>query len=219
MMERFEPIECGRPAHEAGRDLGRRAGAHALGWREDDAWLMRAVGRGDEDAYAALVRRHRPPVHRICLRLLGDRHEAEDAAQESLMRLWQCAPGWRPVGGGLPAWLNRVSTNLCLDRLRARREYATGALPLLRDESRDAAQHLRAGELERLLRDCLQRLPEGQRDALVLTYYEGLSNGAAAGVMSLRLKAFESLLLRARRRMSDELRRAGIVSEDIALLA
>lgn len=185
----------------------------------DDAWLMGAVGRGDELAYAELVQRHLPPVYRIGLRMLGDRDEAEDAAQESLVRLWQCAPNWRPLGGGLSAWLHRVATNVCLDRLRARRLFADGDMPLLPDESRDAAQMICTGELERLLGACLQRLPDGQRAALVLTYYEELSNGAAASAMSLKLKAFESLLGRARRRMSQELRTAGILSEDIELLA
>ncbi len=179
---------------------------------------MGAVGRGDELAYAELVQRHSAPVYRIGLRLLGDRDEAEDAAQESLVRLWQCAPSWRPLGGGLPAWLQRVTTNVCLDRLRARREYATGALPHLADESGDAVRMIRAGELQRLLAACLHRLPDGQRAALVLTYYEELSNGAAARAMNLKLKAFESLLLRARRRMSEELRLAGILREDIEVL-
>ncbi len=201
------------------RNTGRSdLSASAFVWPRDDAWLMHAAGRGDQQAYAELVQRHLPPVYRIGLRLLGDRDEAEDAAQESLVRLWQCAPNWRPLGGGLSAWLHRVTTNVCLDRLRARRLFAPGALSHLPDESRDAVHMIRAGELERLLGACLQRLPDGQRAALVLTYYEELSNGAAARAMNLKLKAFESLLARARRRMSQELRLAGILREDIELM-
>ena len=192
----------------------------AFPWPRDDACLMDAVGRGDEKAYAELVQRHLAPVYRIGLRLLGDRDEAEDAAQESLVRLWQCAPNWRPLGGGVPAWLNRVATNVCLDRLRARRVFAASdLLPHIPDESRDAIRQIRVGELERLLTACLQRLPDGQRAALVLTYYEELSNSAAASAMNLKLKAFESLLLRARRRMSQELGMVGILIEDIEVLA
>lgn len=184
-----------------------------------DEYLMQGVAQGDAAAFAQLIGRHMPSVYRLCRRMVDDCHEAEDLTQESFVRLWQCAPGWRPAGAGLPAWLHRVGTNLCLDRLRTRREIATGELPDLEDGLPDAIQRILASELEQHLSGCLRRLPGPHRTALVLTYYEGHSNGSAARMMDMKLKAFESLLLRARRRMSTELRLAGIAGEDIQVLA
>jgi RNA polymerase sigma-70 factor (ECF subfamily) len=184
-----------------------------------DEVLMAAAALGDVQAYSALVERHLPSIYRLCVRMIDDRHEAEDLAQESFARLWQSAPNWRPVGGGLPAWLHRVASNLCFDRMRARREIPTDDVPELADQSPDAIQLIQASQLEGLLDACLGRLPAHQRAALVLTYYEGYSNALTAQIMDMKLKAFESLLLRARRRMSDELRLVGVYGEDLEVLA
>jgi RNA polymerase sigma-70 factor (ECF subfamily) len=203
----------------AGESVVARIPAGALPDCSADEVLMAAVALGDVQAYSSLVERHIASVHRLCTRLLDDRHEAEDLAQESFARLWQSAPNWRPVGGGLPAWLHSVASNLCFDRLRTRREVTTADLPELADQSPDAIQRIQASQLEQLLDACLGRLPAHQRAALVLSYYEGYSNALAAQIMDMKLKAFESLLLRARRCMSDELRLVGVYGEDLEVLA
>ena len=183
-----------------------------------DEQLMNAVAEGDIPAYEQLVDRHLRSVFRLCNRLLGDRHEAEDLTQESFARLWQSAPNWRPIGGGVPAWLHRVATNLCFDRLRRQREITVDILPEQTDQSPCAVKRLEAHQLEEGLQTCLARLPDRHRAALLLSYYEGYSNLLAAQIMDMNIKAFESLLLRARRRMSQELRQAGIWSEDLEAL-
>ncbi|MBO9574668.1 MAG: sigma-70 family RNA polymerase sigma factor [Sphingobium sp.] len=187
--------------------------------RDSDDYLMAAVGRGDAQAYSRLVERHLAGVYRLCYRLVADRQEAEDLTQESFARLWQSAPNWRSQGGGVPAWLHRVARNLCFDRLRTRREVATGAWPDIEDLSPDAARRIETGQLQALLEACLHRLSPAHRSALVLSYYEGHSNAVAAQIMDMNLKAFESLLLRARRRMSAELVLAGVQRADVELLS
>lgn len=184
-----------------------------------DGALMRATARGDVQGYSRLVERHLPSVYRLCYRLTGDRHDAEDLAQESFARLWQSAPNWRSVGGGVPAWLHRVARNLCLDRLRASREVTSCHLPDLQDGSPDAARQIESGQLQQRLEACLHRLSPAHRCALQLSYYEGHSNALAAQIMDMNLKAFESLLLRARRRMSAELSLVGIHVGDLELLS
>jgi len=180
---------------------------------------MNAVAQGDVPAYAALVERHLPAVYRHCQRLLDDAHEAEDIAQESFARLWQSAANWRPVGGGLPAWLHRVASNLCFDKLRRRREVTTDELPELVDDAPGADRLLQIGEIEGKLSLCLQRLPVRHRAALVLSYYEGYSNAVSAQILDMNIKAFESLLLRARRKMCEELNGEGVFGEDVVLLS
>lgn len=184
-----------------------------------DSGLMAATARGDAQAYARLVDRHLPAIYHLCYRLTGCREEAEDLTQESFVRLWQFAPGWREAGGGVPAWLHRVARNLCFDRLRTSNRRAAGPCPDVTDGAPDAVRRIETTQLQQQLDDCLRRLSPSHRSALLLSYYEGYSNAIAAQVMDMKLKAFESLLVRARRRLCAELSIVGVRREDIELLS
>ncbi|MDE2403493.1 MAG: RNA polymerase sigma factor [Sphingomonadales bacterium] len=164
----------------------------------DDA-LMRRVAARDGAAFRALVARHAALPHRIAWRMLGEAAEAEDVAQDALLRLWQHAPRWRGDGPGVAAWLTRVATNLCLDRLRRRRPLPVEDVPERVDDAPLADAVLEAGEDLARVRRALDCLSERQRAAIVLTHYEELPNAEAALVLDMNIKAFESLLLRARR--------------------
>ena len=91
--------------------------------------LMMHVAAGDSQAFERLVTRHTPMVHAIAWRMLGDAVEAEDVVQETFVKLWVNARDWTAAGGGLGAWLRRISTNACLDRLRRPRFVSDEALP------------------------------------------------------------------------------------------
>ena len=174
----------------------------------DDA-LMRRVAVRDAAAFRLLVERHSVRPYRLAWRMLGDSTEAEDVAQEALLRLWQNAENWRGDGPGVGAWLTRVSSNLCLDRLRKRKRMYDGEAPDRVDEA-PLADVVIAGEQERarVIR-ALDLLPERQRAAVVLTYYEELANAEAAQILDMNIKAFESLLLRARRALREILVETG----------
>jgi RNA polymerase sigma factor (sigma-70 family) len=166
--------------------------------RADDDTLMARVAMRDGEAFRALVEGHAAKAHRIGWRMLGDATEAEDVAQEAMLKLWEQAGKWQPGGAGVGAWLNRVATNLCLDRLRRRRFSSDEAVPERVDESplADAGMDDEAMRLKTMA--AVQALPDRQRAAIVLTYYEDCSNMAAAEILDMNVKAFESLLLRAR---------------------
>jgi RNA polymerase sigma factor (sigma-70 family) len=164
----------------------------------DDA-LMRRVAVRDDEAFRVLVERHAARPHRIAWRMLGDGAEAEDVAQEALLRLWNGAPQWRGGGPGVAAWLTRVATNLCLDRLRKRVRLSDEAPPERADKAPLADAVIGAAQDRLAVIAALDLLPERQRAAVVLTYYEDLSNAEAAAMLEMNIKAFESLLLRARR--------------------
>ncbi len=172
---------------------------------QDDDALMRRVAARDGEAFRLLIERHADRPHRVAWRMLGDATEAEDVAQEAVLRLWQNAGTWRGEGPGVAAWLTRVATNLCLDRLRKRARLSDEEAPERADES-PLADALIAGEQDReaVIR-ALGNLPERQRAAIVLTYYEELPNAEAAAMLEMNLKAFESLLLRARRALKSML--------------
>jgi RNA polymerase sigma factor (sigma-70 family) len=172
---------------------------------EDDDGLMRRVAARDGDAFRQLARLHAARPHRIAWRMLGDGVEAEDVAQEAMLRLWRDAGNWRPGGSGVAAWLTRVATNLCLDRLRARARLSGEEVPERADEAPLADVAIEADETRGAVIAAMDRLPERQRAAVVLTYYEELSNADAAAMLEMNIKAFESLLLRARRALKDML--------------
>jgi RNA polymerase sigma-70 factor (ECF subfamily) len=159
---------------------------------------MRRVGAGDGQAFQVLVEAHAKRPHRIAWRMLGDASEAEDVAQEALLRLWKDAPRWQAQGAGVAAWLARVATNLCLDRLRRRARLSDEDVPDRADPAPLADEAIGDEQERARVRAALDSLNERQRAAVVLTYYEDLANAEAAAALDLNVKAFESLLLRAR---------------------
>lgn len=176
---------------------------------DPDAALVRAVAEGDEAAMRMLVARMLPRLLALATRMLGDRGEAEDVAQETFVRIWRHAGGWRQGRARFDTWAHRVALNLCHDRLRRRREYPAevpdraddGPLPdagLLEPEPQ-------ADRVER----ALQAIAARQREAIVLVYYQGLSNREAAAAMGLSVDALESLLARGRRALEALLSDAG----------
>lgn len=172
---------------------------------DDDDALMRRVAAHDGDAFRQLAEMHAARPHRIAWRMLGDGTEAEDVAQEAMLRLWRDAGSWRPGGSGVAAWLTRVATNLCLDRLRKRARISGEDVPERADEAPLADALIEADEARGAVIAAMDRLPERQRAAVVLTYYEELPNADAAAMLEMNIKAFESLLLRARRALKDML--------------
>lgn len=163
----------------------------------DDALMARVHAR-DAAAFRVLVDRHVRQLHRIAYRMIGDAVEAEDLAQEALLRLWRDAAKWQAGHAGAGAWLNRVVVNLCLDRLRRRRFASDEAVPERADETPLAPDDIDAVRLRAATVAAIAALPDRQRAAIVLTYYEEVSNQVAAETMDMNIKAFESLLLRAR---------------------
>jgi len=150
---------------------------------------------------------HAGLLNRIAWRMTGDAHEAEDIVQEAMLRLWDHAPrlaARHPVGSAataglrLSGWLKRVATNLAIDRLRQARRLSGEEVPDSQDDAPLADALIEASERDCSARALIAALPERQRAAIVLTYYEELANADAAEALDMNIKAFESLLFRAR---------------------
>jgi RNA polymerase sigma-70 factor (ECF subfamily) len=184
----------------------------AMGETEDGA-LMRRVSAGDSGAFRLLVERHTPMVHALAWRMLGDGAEAEDVVQEAFVRLWVNAKRWTPAGGGLGGWLRRVGTNLCLDRLRKRRLVFDGELPEPADDSPPVDAQIDDERRRAAVAASILALPDRQRAAIVLTYYEGVPNAEAASILGIGVKALESLLVRARQTLVRSLAVQGLLTE------
>jgi RNA polymerase sigma-70 factor (ECF subfamily) len=165
----------------------------------DEALIARA-GRGDRLAASRLVLRHTDRIFAASWRILGDRASAEDATQETFLKLWTAAPNWRRDGASLKTWLYKVSMNACIDRLRKRgREAPESAAPETADRAPSADEAMIAEQRAQAIDAALAALPERQRLAVTLCHYEELSNIEAASVLGISVEAVESLLGRARR--------------------
>jgi RNA polymerase sigma-70 factor (ECF subfamily) len=179
-----------------------------------DDGLMAASANGAAAAFRLLVERHSPSAWRLAWRLCGDAAEAEDLVQEGFARLWRQAPRWQagqsPGSSSVGAYLQRVITNLAIDRSRRQRPQLMDELPDRADPAPLADAVLAEADLATRIQACLAALPDRQRAAIVLTYWEGLTGPMAAEILELSPKAFESLLIRARTALKSVLAAAGI---------
>ena len=172
---------------------------------DPDEDLVRRVGQGDPAAIQAMVARKLPRILALAQRMLGDAVEAEDVAQEAMLRAWRQAPRWVPGKAKFDTWLHRVGLNLCYDRLRRRREVPTEAPPDRPDDGPAPDRGLMAAEVGARVDAALRRLPDRQREAIVLCHYQELTNIEAAGLMTISVEALESLLSRGRRTLRQTL--------------
>jgi RNA polymerase sigma-70 factor (ECF subfamily) len=194
-------------------DIERRApGSVGVGFgerltpmRDPDEDLVRRIGAGDKRAASELVRRHLPKMVGLGRRMLGDAAEAEDVAQEVFLRVWKHAAAWKPGQAKFETWMHRVAMNLCLDRLRRGVRNAGEVSPETPDTQASATRSLDDMQRRERVRDALQVLPERQRAALVLCYYQERTNIEAAEILGVSVDALESLLSRARRTLKTEL--------------
>ena len=170
-----------------------------------DEALLVLYANGDAGGARVLTVRLVPRILGYAARLLGDRAEAEDVAQEAMLRLWRVAPDWRQGEAKVTTWLYRVTTNLCTDRLRVRQRRKVSALddaPDIEDGAPAAETVLIEADRMVALDAALAALPDRQREAVVLRHIEGLTNPEIAAVMDIGVEAVESLIARGKRGLS-----------------
>lgn len=173
---------------------------------DTDEALVKRAGRGDKSAAAILVERHTNMIYAACFRMLGASHAAEDATQETFLRLWRHAGRWKPTGAKFQSWLYRVAMNICLDQLRkTKHEAPEDAAPEYADSADRQDQTLFKAERRFAIDEALATLPDRQRMAITLCHYQELSNIEAAEIMKVSVDALESLLARGRRGLRDKL--------------
>jgi RNA polymerase sigma-70 factor (ECF subfamily) len=173
-----------------------------------DEALLIAYGNGDTGAARILLGRLTPLMLRYAVRLLGgDRAEAEDVAQEAMLRLWKVAGEWRQGEARVTSWLYRVTANLCTDRLRRRRWQGPGLDQIAEppDPAPAAAEAMTDTARREALDAALADLPERQRQAVVLRHIEGLANPEIAAIMDIGVEAVESLTARGKRALAARL--------------
>ncbi len=172
----------------------------------DDARLLACIKSGEHEAFAVLVRRHNLRFYRIAYRFVSSRAEAEDVVQDAFLKLWENPDGWNPEkNSAFTTWFYRVVVNLCLDRNKKKRPMQMIDEMLVADESITQEENMIERQNEKLIEQHIAALPERQRIALNLCFYEGISNQEAAAIMGVRLKALQSLLMRAKLALREKL--------------
>ena len=183
-----------------------------------DKRLLELAASANHDAFAELVRRYTDQLYRLAFRSLQNRGDAEDVVQNMFIKLWQNPLQWDPQKSQLSTWLYRLVVNACHDvRRRHSRsiDMADESLFALSEIQESSAQNqrpsnecqdiLQAAQSHRWQQQCLEyaiaKLPSSQRDALNLVVYSELPQRQAAEVMDISLKALESLLVRAKRKI------------------
>lgn len=179
------------------------------GQTPDEEALLAQFAEGDGRAAALLTDRLGPRAFGVALRVLGNRAEAEDVAQEAMLRLWRMAPDWQPGQARVSTWLYRVVMNLCIDQKRRQRRghLDLDAVPDPPDPAKGAPERLQEDARHDALQAALMQLPERQRQAVILRHLEELANPDIAAIMDISVEAVESLTARGKRAL------AGILAE------
>lgn len=169
-----------------------------------DEELMSGVAAGDAAAFRVLCGRHAIRAVGFARRFVGDGPDAEDIAQEALLRVWRAAPRWRPEAA-FGTWFYRITINLCLNHRRRAPFLELEAAGPQADPAPDALARLEQQEEDGALMSAVSALPDRQRAAILLTYWEGLSNAQAAEILGTSVSGVETLLVRSRRSLRQRL--------------
>jgi RNA polymerase sigma-70 factor, ECF subfamily len=178
----------------------------------DEQLMWRAAMQDDEAAFTSLMCRWQPPILRLCLRMLGDRHRAEDLAQETFTRVFTQRKKYQRRSK-FSTWLWRIALNLCYDALRApeRREAACsepedemGDLTLVSSGPVPDDDAVRAEE-DQLVRQALASLPETYRTILILRHYEDLKFREIAEILGIPQGTVKSRMAEALSQLSRRL--------------
>jgi RNA polymerase sigma-70 factor, ECF subfamily len=167
---------------------------------DSDEALMARVARGDERAFQLLSRRHLPAMLGLARRILGNAAESEDVTQEAFLRVWTHAPRWQPLAQ-FRTWLTRIVVNLCLDRKRRAPWVDLEAAGDMVDPTPGVTERAEADERQSMVTAAIGKLPDRQRDAIMLTYSEGMSNAQVAEILGTSVSAVETLLVRGKQNL------------------
>lgn len=165
-----------------------------------DNELLEAVAEGDRNAFAVLMKRHLAKMVTLAQRIVFDREQAREIAQEAFLRVWQQAAKWDPYGSAtFLTWLRLVVVNLSISCRRRYREHVDlEVIDELPSTYADGFDYIAASDQKRAVKEALGKLPERQRAAVALYYFEELPQIEAAAVMQMTPRAFDSLIVRAR---------------------
>lgn len=187
---------------------------------QNDAEVVERVRGGDTEAYAALIRRYHPKVYQLCYGMLGAADRAEDAAQEAFIKAFKRLSQFRGESA-FSTWLYRLTSNHCLDLLRAKTRHKTESWDQMLEIQGERAEALLQApetpegpseELRETVNTLLSELKPEYRMILTLREYQGMSYQEMASVLNTSLDSVKARLKRARQQLAQKLRHVGDLS-------
>ncbi|MEM0906744.1 MAG: sigma-70 family RNA polymerase sigma factor [Pseudomonadota bacterium] len=168
----------------------------------DDAELEQLIERaalGDRSAFGALYDRASPKLFALCLRILSDRQEAEDAVQDAFVKIWRYAERYRAARAKPLTWMAAIARNVCIDRLRARKSppAALQAAEAVADATLRPDERALAKSSAKQLLDCIDGLGDDTARLVRIAYFGGLTYAALAERDSVPLGTVKSRMRRA----------------------
>ena len=175
---------------------------------DETTWIIQAR-QGDEEAFTNLVETYQKPVYNLCYRMLGEPEAAEDAAQETFLKVYQNLARYDRERS-FATWLLSIAAHHCIDRLRRRRfssvsidENEEGQTDLPDRFAPDPESETAKRQEREQLQKCLQSLDPIDRATVVMRYWQDCSEVEIAQALNLTVPAVKSRLHRARRALAD----------------
>lgn len=172
-----------------------------------DHELLIKTQEGNHQAFAVLVERHSEKFFRLAYRYLQNQQQAEDVVQDAFIKLWEKPYSWKSNRQNLfTTWFYRVIINRCLDSAKQKEHLPIEkVIDTVKDLSSSQEQEILTEEKRKLIEYEINRLPDRQRTALNLCFFEDLTNQQAAEIMELNIKALQSLIMRAKKTLQKNL--------------
>ena len=177
-----------------------------IGTKINDTELVIKAQNGDRNAYSELVRVHSQGVLKVVYRMCGNKHLAEDAAQEAFIQAWLKLPSYKPRAS-FRSWLYRIAVNSAIDILRKEKRILPGAVEdyYLTDENPGPESLLASTERAEIVRKAVVALPDASRAVLILREYEGFSYQEIAESLDIPIGTVMSRLNYARKLLKEKL--------------
>jgi RNA polymerase sigma-70 factor (ECF subfamily) len=185
---------------------------------QPDSDLVDAMAAGDVDAMEVLYDRYNRAVFSFALRMLGNREQAEELLQEVFMRAWRQARKFSEGRGTYITWLLSITHNMAIDEIRRqnrRPRKAESADPVLmlasvRDEKPSVEEQALLGDLRDIMQDAMAQLPNAQRTALELAYFQGMTQREIAEYQDEPLGTIKTRMRLAMRKLREILESQGL---------
>ncbi len=172
----------------------------------DDQKLIDAINKGDTKAYTQLVNRYKDLVYTLAIRMVRNREEAEEVAQDTFIKVFKSLDKFKG-DSKFSTWIYKVTYNTCLDRIKKNKKHLNDVpideFTFNKLETIDnALDNLIKEEKNRLIKNCINKLPEDSSALLTLFYFEDLSLEEISKIINIEANTVKVKLFRARKKLA-----------------
>lgn len=176
---------------------------------------IQKVLKGNKDAYAEIVDIYKERIYFVCYRIIGNKHDAEDIAQETFIKAYINLERFN-LKMNFTTWIYRIATNLCIDRLRKRKPdyYLDAEMPgvdgqtlysLIADNNKLPEAEIEQQELQQYIQAVILSLPDKYRSVIILMYLEDFSLKEISDILNIPLGTVKTRLHRGREALREKL--------------